>query len=58
MKRQQKLDALELKKQGDQKKREQKRRKKIRMKMSVIDSRIEIWKKHLEYVKNENAARV
>ena len=58
MKRRQKLNTLELKKQSDQKKLEQKRSMKIEMKTAVIDSRIQIWKKHLEDVKNQNAARV
>lgn len=58
LKRRQKLKTAQLKKQSDQKKREQKRRKKLMLKISIIDSRIQIWKKHLEDVRNQNAARV
>lgn len=58
LKRQQKLKTAQLKKQRIEEKQEQKRRKKIRMKIAVIETRIDLWKTHLEEVKNENAARV
>lgn len=58
LKQEQKRKTAEIQLQRIEEKHEHKRRKKLMIKIANLDSRIELWKKHLEDVKAENTARI